>query len=100
MVLAGRIQLDAAGLASLGVVGSSALIDHAPSLDHARTHAAELLRARASDLVRTWAVSLAPAPPGRARSPLSRLPDRAVGSAGGRSHRPIRKPARSRAVVA
>ncbi|MET7989396.1 glycerate kinase [Amycolatopsis sp. NPDC005232] len=65
MVLAGRIQLDAAGLASLGVVGSSALIDHAPSLDHARTHAAELLRARASDLVRTWAVSSAPAPPGR-----------------------------------
>jgi glycerate kinase len=54
LVLAGRIQLDAAGLARLGVVGSSALIDHAPSLDHARAHAAELLRARAAELVREW----------------------------------------------
>jgi glycerate kinase len=54
MVLAGRIQLDADGLASLGVVGSSALIDHAPSLDHARTHAAELLRTRAAALVHAW----------------------------------------------
>ncbi|MBB4685393.1 glycerate kinase [Amycolatopsis jiangsuensis] len=55
LVLAGRIQLDAAALAGLGVVGSSALIDHAPSLDHARTHAAELLRTRADILVREWA---------------------------------------------
>lgn len=55
LILAGRIQLDAAALAGLGVVGSSALIDHAPSLDHARTHAAELLRARAEVLVREWA---------------------------------------------
>jgi glycerate kinase len=55
MVLAGRIQLDADGLASLGVVGSSALIDHAPSLDHARAHAADLLRAQAAALVRAWA---------------------------------------------
>ncbi|HWD07184.1 MAG TPA: glycerate kinase [Amycolatopsis sp.] len=55
MVLAGRIQLDAADLATLGVVGHSALIDHAPSLDHARTHAADLLRSRAHDLVRAWA---------------------------------------------
>ncbi|MFF0145561.1 glycerate kinase [Amycolatopsis sulphurea] len=55
LILAGRIQLDAAALAGLGVVGSSALIDHAPSLGHARTHAAELLRARAEVLVREWA---------------------------------------------
>ncbi|HEY3709153.1 MAG TPA: glycerate kinase [Amycolatopsis sp.] len=55
MVLAGRIQLDAERLSGLGVVGSSALIDHAPSLDHARSHAAELLRARAGVLVREWA---------------------------------------------
>lgn len=55
LALAGRIQLDAAGLERLGVVGSSALIDHAPSLDHARTHAAELLRARAAEVVREWA---------------------------------------------
>ncbi|WP_328607332.1 glycerate kinase [Amycolatopsis sp. NBC_00345] len=55
MVLAGRIQLDADRLSGLGVVGSSALIDHAPSLDHARSHAAELLRARAGELVREWA---------------------------------------------
>ncbi|WIY02570.1 glycerate kinase [Amycolatopsis mongoliensis] len=55
LALAGRIQLDDAGLARLGVVGSSALIDHAPSLDHAREHAAELLRARAAELVRDWA---------------------------------------------
>ena len=54
LALAGRIQLDAAGLARLGVVGSSALIDHAPSLDHARSHAAELLRERAAELVRAW----------------------------------------------
>lgn len=54
MALAGRIQLDAAGLARLGVIGSSALIDHAPSLDHARTHAADLLRTRAAVLIRDW----------------------------------------------
>ncbi|RSM76312.1 glycerate kinase [Amycolatopsis sp. WAC 01375] len=55
MVLAGRIQLDQSQLAGLGVVGSAALIDHAPSLDHARAHAAELLRERAGELVRIWA---------------------------------------------
>lgn len=55
MALAGRIQLDESQLAGLGVVGSAALIDHAPSLDHARAHAAELLRERAGELVRTWA---------------------------------------------
>ncbi|WP_409490181.1 glycerate kinase [Amycolatopsis sp. cmx-11-12] len=55
MVLAGRIQLDESQLAGLGVVGSAALIDHAPSLDHARAHAAELLRERAGELVRAWA---------------------------------------------
>ncbi|MCG3756793.1 glycerate kinase [Amycolatopsis sp. Poz14] len=54
LVLAGRIQLDADALAGLGVVGSSALIDHAPSLDYARSHAAELLRERAGVLVRDW----------------------------------------------
>ncbi len=54
MALAGRIQLDEAGLASLGVVASSALIDHAESLDHARTNAAELLRVRAAILVSAW----------------------------------------------
>ncbi|WP_414940934.1 glycerate kinase [Amycolatopsis sp. cmx-11-51] len=54
MVLAGRIQLDESQLAGLGVVGSAALIDHAPSLDHARAHAAELLRERAGELVRAW----------------------------------------------
>ncbi|KFU76593.1 glycerate kinase [Amycolatopsis lurida] len=57
MVLAGRIQLDQSQLAGLGVVGSAALIDHAPSLDHARAHAAELLRERAGELVRAWARS-------------------------------------------
>ncbi|ANN19354.1 glycerate kinase [Amycolatopsis orientalis] len=55
MVLAGRIQLDETQLAGLGVVGSAALIDHAPSLDHARAHAAELLRERTGELVRAWA---------------------------------------------
>ncbi|MFC3453908.1 glycerate kinase [Amycolatopsis speibonae] len=55
MVLAGRIQLDESQLAGLGVVGSAALIDHAPSLDHAREHAAKLLRERAGELVRAWA---------------------------------------------
>ncbi|MFD5095376.1 glycerate kinase [Amycolatopsis thailandensis] len=55
MVLAGRIQLDESQLAGLGVVGSAALIDHAPSLDHARAHAAKLLRERAGELVRAWA---------------------------------------------
>ena len=54
MVLAGRIRLDAAQLEHLGVVGCSALIDHAPSFDHARTHAAELLRAQAAALVNAW----------------------------------------------
>jgi glycerate kinase len=54
MALAGRIQLDEAGLASLGVIASSALIDHAESLDHARANAAELLRVRAAVLVSTW----------------------------------------------
>ncbi|HEY3465647.1 MAG TPA: glycerate kinase [Amycolatopsis sp.] len=55
MAIAGRVRLDEAGLAQLGVVGISALIDHAPSFEHARTHAAELLRARAAELVRNWA---------------------------------------------
>jgi glycerate kinase len=54
MALAGRIQLDEAGLASLGVIASSALIDHAESLDHARANAAELLRVRAAVLVSAW----------------------------------------------
>ncbi|WP_326947069.1 glycerate kinase [Amycolatopsis sp. NBC_00348] len=54
MALAGRIQLDEAGLASLGVIASSALIDHAESLDHARANAAELLRVRAAILVSAW----------------------------------------------
>jgi len=35
-------------------VASSALIDHAPSLDHARLHAAELLRIRAAELISGW----------------------------------------------
>ncbi|MEC3976268.1 glycerate kinase, partial [Amycolatopsis sp. H20-H5] len=51
LALAGRIQLDQSQLDGLGVVGSSALIDHAPSLDHARAHAAELLRTQAAQLV-------------------------------------------------
>jgi glycerate kinase len=55
LVLAGRIQLDEAGLARLGVIGSSALIDHAPSVEHAQANAAELLRARAAEVVRAWA---------------------------------------------
>ncbi|GAA3584120.1 glycerate kinase [Amycolatopsis ultiminotia] len=55
LVLAGQIRLDAAALAGLGVVGSSALIDHAPSVDYARTHAAALLRTQAGALVREWA---------------------------------------------
>jgi glycerate kinase len=55
LALAGRIQLDSAGLARLGVVGSSALIDHAPSVEHAQANAAELLRARAAEVVRAWA---------------------------------------------
>jgi len=54
MALAGRIQLDEAGLASLGVIASSALVNHAESLDHARANAAELLRVRAAVLVSTW----------------------------------------------
>lgn len=54
LALAGRIQLDEGQLAGLGVVGSAALIDHVPSLDHARAHAAELLRERAGELVRAW----------------------------------------------
>ncbi|MEU7790969.1 glycerate kinase [Amycolatopsis sp. NPDC049159] len=54
LVLAGRIQLDDAGLARLGVVGSSALIDHASSVEEAQANAPELLRACAARLVREW----------------------------------------------
>ncbi|MEA5363978.1 glycerate kinase [Amycolatopsis sp., V23-08] len=54
MALAGRIQLGEAELESLGVIASSALIDHAESLDHARANAAELLRVRAAILVSSW----------------------------------------------
>ena len=54
LVLAGRIQLDATALSKLGVVGSSALIDHAPSLEYAQAHAAELLRERTAVLMRNW----------------------------------------------
>jgi glycerate kinase len=54
LAIAGRIQLDQAQLAGLGVVGSRALIEHAPSLAHAQQHAAELLREQAAELVRAW----------------------------------------------
>jgi glycerate kinase len=55
LAIAGRIQLTEAQLAGLGVVGSRALIDHAPSLAHAQTHAAEMLREQAAELMRAWA---------------------------------------------
>ena len=55
LAIAGRIQLTDAQLIGLGVVGSRALIDHAPSLAHAQAHAAEMLREQAAELVRTWA---------------------------------------------
>lgn len=55
LALAGRIQLTEAQLDGLGVVGSRALIDHAPSLAHAQSHAAEMLREQAADLMRDWA---------------------------------------------
>jgi glycerate kinase len=55
LVLAGRIALDEAQLAGLGVAGSRALIDHALSADHSRAHAAELLRQQAAELIRSWA---------------------------------------------
>jgi glycerate kinase len=54
LAIAGRIQLAEAQLAELGVVGSRALIEHAPSLAHAQEHAAELLRQQAAELVRAW----------------------------------------------
>jgi glycerate kinase len=55
LVLAGRITLDEAQLAGLGVAGSRALIDHALSADYSRAHAAELLRQQAAELIRSWA---------------------------------------------
>jgi glycerate kinase len=57
LAIAGRIQLDEAQLAGLGVVGSRALIEHSPSLAHAQEHAATLLREQAADLVREWAAA-------------------------------------------
>jgi glycerate kinase len=57
LAIAGRIKLDKAQLAGLGVVGSRALIEHAPSLAHAQQHAAELLRQQAAELVRSWAAT-------------------------------------------
>jgi glycerate kinase len=54
LAIAGRIQLTEGQLAGLGVVGSRALIDHAPSLAHAQTHAASMLREQAADLMRDW----------------------------------------------
>jgi len=57
LAIAGRIQLDEAQLAGLGVVGSRALIEHSPSLAHAQRHAATLLREQAADLVREWAAA-------------------------------------------
>jgi glycerate kinase len=55
LAIAGRIQLDEAQLTGLGVVGSRALIEHAPSLAYAQEHAADLLRQQAAELVRAWA---------------------------------------------
>ena len=57
LAIAGRIKLEEAQLAGLGVVGSRALIEHAPSLAHAQQHAAELLRQQAAELVRSWAAT-------------------------------------------
>ncbi|MBN6033573.1 glycerate kinase [Amycolatopsis sp. 195334CR] len=54
LAVAGRVTLDEAQLAQLGVAGYRALIDHAPSLAYAREHAYELLRAQTADLVRAW----------------------------------------------
>ncbi|SDZ18014.1 glycerate kinase [Amycolatopsis xylanica] len=57
LAIAGRIALDDTQLAALGVVGSRALIDHAPSLEYALANTPALLRAQAADLVRAWARS-------------------------------------------
>ncbi|GAB2787532.1 glycerate kinase [Amycolatopsis magusensis] len=55
LAVAGRVALDAAQLARLGVADYRALIDHAPSLAYAREHAYELLRAQTADLAGAWA---------------------------------------------
>ncbi|MEU6646483.1 glycerate kinase [Saccharomonospora sp. NPDC046836] len=52
LAVAGRVALSPEELAGAGIAGSRALIDHAPSLEHAQREAARLLREQTAALVR------------------------------------------------
>ncbi|WP_199435379.1 glycerate kinase [Qaidamihabitans albus] len=54
LAIAGRIALDRARLAEAGIAGSRALVEHAPSVEHAQRHAFPLLREQTAALVRDW----------------------------------------------
>lgn len=54
LAVAGRVALTDRELADAGFSNARALVDHAPSVAHARRHAAPLLRAQAAELIRDW----------------------------------------------
>ncbi|WP_167176226.1 glycerate kinase [Saccharomonospora amisosensis] len=54
LALAGRITLTADELAAAGITAATALVDHAPSVQHAQRHAFGLLRDQATALMRAW----------------------------------------------
>ncbi|RZQ60702.1 glycerate kinase [Amycolatopsis suaedae] len=54
LAVAGRVKLTPDEVNRLGLAGHRALIEHAPSLEHARRHAAALLREQTAALVREW----------------------------------------------
>ncbi|MBK1786490.1 glycerate kinase [Prauserella cavernicola] len=57
LAIAGRVALTDDDLAAAGIAGSRALIDHAPSLEHAQREAYPLLREQSAELVRQWLVA-------------------------------------------
>ncbi|WP_116047973.1 glycerate kinase [Amycolatopsis palatopharyngis] len=54
LAVAGRVQLEHAELVAAGIADSRALIEHAPSLEHATRNAYPLLREQTAELVRSW----------------------------------------------
>ncbi|WP_460444135.1 glycerate kinase, partial [Amycolatopsis cihanbeyliensis] len=54
LAVAGRVLLGEAELAAAGIAASRALVDHAPSAEHAQRAAYPLLREQTATLLRSW----------------------------------------------
>jgi glycerate kinase len=54
LAIAGRVSLGAGELKAAGIDGIRALVDYAPTIEHAQRNAHVLLRSQTSELVREW----------------------------------------------